>query len=209
MRFSIILPSLLSDFPGAATGRDKKLFRAIESVMNQTFTDYELLIIADGCPLTEYIVKHIWEVVPGTVKLLSVPRKQLFSNTPRNTGIDNAKGEYIIYLDNDDKWGPNHLKKIDAELNGYDWVYFNDWVWNGEEKAGNEIGWMQRTTDCTQYGRCGTSNICHASRLNLRWIEAGYGHDFMFIQQLLKFENYKQISPAEYFVCHYSNGYCV
>lgn len=220
MKFSIILPSLLSDFPGSATGRDKKLIRAIQSVLDQSFTDFELTVVADGCKLTEYIVKKLF-AMPGTaaldysspidkrLKLLSVDRKQLFSNTPRNAGIEAAEGEYILYLDNDDKLGPDHLKKINAELSGEDWVYFDDWVWNGVEKAGEGIGWMQRSTDCTQYGRCGTSNICHASRLNLRWIEAGYGHDYHFIQQLLKFENHKHISPAEYFVCHYSNGYCV
>lgn len=194
------MPSLLADFPGAATGRDKKLIRAIQSCLNQSFTDFELIVISDGCPLTTYLVsKHFTD---ERLKLLYVERKQLFSNLPRNTGIDNAEGEYIIYLDNDDKWGPDHLKKIDAELNGEDWVYFNDKVWNGTE-------FIERLTDCTQYGRCGTSNICHAARLNLRWIETGYGHDYYFIQQLLKFPNYKQINPTEYFVCHFNNGYCV
>jgi len=219
MRFSIIMPSLLADYPGSATGRDKKLIRAIQSVLDQSFTDFELIVISDGCKLTEYIVKRKYteiEVLAAStsintcnlkfiderLKLLSVPRKQLFSNVPRNTGIENAKGEYIIYLDADDYFGKDHLKKIDAELSGFDWVYFNDRVWNGTE-------WIERSTDCTQYGRCGTSNICHKASLNLRWIEAGYGHDYYFIQQLLKFPNHKQISTGEYHVCHYSNGYCV
>lgn len=213
MKFSIILPSLLSDFPGAATGRDKKLIRAIQSVLDQSFTDFELIVIADGCALTEYIVKHqykrveqisLHEFSDERLQLLKVDRKQLFSNTPRNTGIENAKGEYILYLDNDDYWGNTHLQIIDGCLNNEDWVYFDDWAWDAEFQI-----WKQRSTDCTQYGRCGTSNICHAARINLRWIEAGYGHDYHFIRQLLKFENHKHISPAEYFVCHYSNGYCV
>jgi len=206
MKFSIILPSLLADFPGAATGRDKKLCRAINSVLSQSFTDFELIVISDGCSLTEYLVKKIFasDIIKGRIALLSVERKQLFGNAPRNTGIENAKGEYIIYLDNDDRWGVDHLKKINAELNGEDWVYANDWIWNGTE-------WIERTTDCTQYGRCGTSNICHKASLNLRWkdSEGGYGHDYLFIQQLLKFENHRQIGAGEYFVCHYSNGYCV
>lgn len=213
MKFSIIMPSLLADFPGSATGRDKKLIRAVKSVLSQSFTDFELIVIADGCSLTEYIVKKTF-AKPGTIaldypspiderlKLLTVPRKQLFSNLPRNTGIDNAKGEYIIYLDNDDYFGVEHLKIIDEQIKNEDWVYFADKYWNGAE-------WLERPIDVTQYGKCGTSNICHKASLNLRWIETGYGHDFAFIQQLRKYPNNKQINAAEYFVCHIGNLYCV
>lgn len=198
------MPSLLADFPGAATNRDKKLVRAVQSAIDQTFTDFELIVISDACLLTKFIVNKVFarEIESGKLKLLNVDRKQLFSNVPRNTGIENAKGEYILYLDNDDYFGVEHLKIIDEQLKNEDWVYFDDHVWNGTE-------FVDRSTDCTQYGRCGTSNICHRADLGLRWIEAGYGHDYHFIQQLLKFENHKHISPAEYFVCHIGNMYCV
>ena len=202
MKFSVILPSLLADFPGAATNRNAKLVRAIESVREQTFEDFELIVIADGCGVTEYIVKNKFLQLDSRVNLLSVKRKGLWSNAPRNAGLEAAKGEYITYLDNDDKWGPDHLQIISSHLNGEDWVYSNDHVWNGEE-------WIERTTDVSQYGRCGTSNICHAAKLGLRWKEAGYGHDYLFIQQLRKFENFKQITPAQYYVCHINGGYCI
>jgi glycosyltransferase involved in cell wall biosynthesis len=201
MRFSIILPSLLMDYPGSATGKDQKLIRAINSCLNQTFTDFELIVVADGCALTRYLVsKHFTD---ERVKSISVDRKQLFSNVPRNAGIEAAQGEYIIYIDSDDVWGTDHLKIVNDALSGEDWVYFNDLVLSGDK-------WMPRPVDVTQYGRCGTSNICHAARLNLRWkdSEAGYGHDFLFIQQLNKFPG-KNIGPAEYQVCHVGNVYCV
>lgn len=192
MKFSIILPSLLSDYPGSAMGKDKKLIRSIDSVLSQLFTDFELIVISDGCTLTEYLVNRYF--TDERIKLVKVERKELWSNTPRNAGIDIAKGEYIIYIDGDDRWGPNHLQIIKDQLKGEDWVYFNDWRWNGTE-------FIERQIDITQYGYCGTSNICHAARLNLRWEKTGYGHDFHFIQQLSKFEG-KKISTPEYFVCH-------
>jgi hypothetical protein len=68
---------------------------------------------------------------------------------------------------------------------------------------------MERTSDPAQYGRIGTSNICHRSSLGLRWNEAGYGHDYFFIQQLLKYPNHKQISAAQYYVCHINGGYAI
>ncbi len=200
MKFSVILPSLLADYPGAATGRNEKLIRAINSVLNQSFQDFELIVVADGCKLTEYIVnKHF----PGErLKLLSVDRKGLWSNNARNAGIANVQGEYIIYIDSDDIWGKDHLQNINDQLNGEDWVWYNDMIFS-------DGSWQERICDIEQYGHCGTSNICHASRLNLRWGRAGYGHDYYFIQELLLHKDHRQISAAQYHVCHISKCYCV
>ena len=186
------MASLLSDYPGSATGKDKKLIRAVQSVLSQTYQNFELIIVADGCALTEFVIKHSF--TDKRIKLLKVERKELWSNTPRNTGIANAKGKYILYIDNDDKWGENHLRIINDQITEEDWLYFNDFRWNGTE-------FIERQIDITLYGHCGTSNICHASRLKLKWERPGYGHDFLFIKQLRKFEG-KKISTPEYFVCH-------
>jgi len=202
MKFSVILPSLLSDYPGAATGRDQKLIRAIRSVLDQTFQDFELIIVADGCKLTEYIVRNMArkEELPRKpeVVLLSVDRKELWSNNARNAGIEAAAGEYILYIDSDDRWAIEHLEMISEQLHGEDWVCFNDY-------AITEDGFKERDCDVSQYGRCGTSNICHTRRLNLLWEKTGYGHDFHFIQQLRKFKNSKKIFTPGYYVCHIGN----
>ena len=105
MKFSIIMASLLSDYPGSAINKDKKLVRAIESVLKQTYMNFELVVIADGCAATEWIVKHSFS--DKRINLLRVERKELWSNVPRNTGIEAAKGKYIIYLDIDDYYGEN------------------------------------------------------------------------------------------------------
>ena len=192
MKFSIIMPSLLADYPGSAVGKDKKLIRAIESVLKQTYQNFELIVVADGCALTEYLVnKHFTD---KRLQLTKVDRTELWSNKPRNAGIDLAKGKYIIYIDSDDKWGPDYLRIINEQLTDEDWAYFNDYRWNGTE-------FIEREIDVSLYGHCGTSNICHAARLKLRWEKPGYGHDYLFIQQLRKFEG-KKITTPEYYVCH-------
>ena len=193
MKYSVIMASLLSDYPGSATGKDKKLIRAVESVLKQTYANLELIVVADGCALTEYIVKHNFD--DKRLSLIKVERKELWSNKPRNTGIEAAKGKYIIYLDNDDYYGPDHLRKIDDQITGNeDWLYYNDMRWNGKE-------FIEREININLYGHCGTSNICHAARLGLKWEKPGYGHDFLFIKQLRKFKGVK-INTPEYFVCH-------
>lgn len=199
MTFSIILPSLLADFPGTATKKEQKLVRAIQSVLNQSFTDFELIVVADGCNATVFIVNRMFKD-DKRVTLTAVERNGLWSNYARNTGIAIAKGDYIIYLDSDDQYGPNHLKTFADNLNGEDWVYSNDWIMHNGT-------WIERTTDVAQYGRCGTSNLCHAARLGLTWDKPGYGHDYHFIQQLRKFENNRHIPTAQYYVCHIGGAY--
>src|SRR5574343_34912 len=199
MKFSIILPSLLADFPGAATKKEQKLVRAIDSVLLQSFTDFELIVIADGCPATIFIAERK-QKEDSRIKIAVVERNGLWSNNARNAGLSIADGEYIIYLDNDDYFGTDHLKIFAENINGEDWVYSNDWMRHNDK-------WMERVTDVTQYGRCGTSNLCHASRLKLRWDKPGYGHDYHFIQQLRAFENNRHIPTAQYYVCHIGGAY--
>lgn len=197
MKFSVIMPSLLADYPGSATGKQDKIIRAISSVLNQSFKDFELIVVADGCALTEWIIKKFTD---KRVRLFTVERKGLFDNSPRNKGIDEAKGDFIIYIDNDDFWDVDHLKIFAENLKKFDWVYANDWTHYGPD-------WAERICDIEQFERCGTSNICHKRKLGLRWNETGYGHDYHFIQQLLEFRNYAQIPTAQYYVCHIYKAY--
>lgn len=196
-KFSIIMASLLADYPHASTRRHMKLVRAVKSCLEQTFQDWELIICSDGCDTTDYMVKQFTD---ERIRHCRVERNGLFTNDARNTGIAMAKGEYIIYLDSDDFWGADHLQIFADNLNGEDWVWANDFVFYDGE-------WHERTGDIEQYAHCGTSNICHAKRLGVTWGKEGYGHDYHLIQRLLEFKNYKQIPTGQYMVCHIGGAY--
>ena len=127
-----------------------------------------------------------------------LPKSPQWDGKPRNTGIELGKGDYIVYLDNDDYYGPQHLEIIDAGLNGYDWVCYNDWVFNGD--------WVQRHCDIKKLGANGTSNVCHRRTLGVKWGYRGYAHDHHFNQSLLKFKNYAKIDAGQYFVMHLPHG---
>jgi glycosyltransferase involved in cell wall biosynthesis len=190
MRFSVIMPSRLIPYKGSCQYPEQKIGRAIQSVLDQSFKDFELIVIADGCSLTKNIVSKLFT----GVRLLECKHKALFDNLPRNTGIENAKGDYIIYIDIDDYWGSDHLAIIDRQLKNQDWVWYNDIVY----KDGL---WTERACNIKALGGCGTSNICYKRSLSLKWDRPGYAHDYYFNQKLIKFKGSK-IETPEYFVCH-------
>src|SRR4028119_1857024 len=79
----------------------------LESVINQTFTDFEVLIINDGSP--DGIVEWASEIKDSRVKLISQENQGL--SGARNTGIWSSQGEYLAFLDADDIWEPTKLEK--------------------------------------------------------------------------------------------------
>lgn len=190
------MPSRLIPYPGCAKFLDQKIYRAINSVIGQKFPAWELIIISDDCDLTEEIVKTFKD---ERIRLLRCRHKGYFDNLPRNTGLDNALGEYIIYIDVDDYWGENHLAIVNHNLGSYDWVWYNDYVKTGE--------WQERACNIKTLGGSGTSNVCHKRSLNLKWDRPGYAHDYHFNQKLLRFPNHAKIETPEYFVMHIPNVY--
>lgn len=202
MRFSIIMPSRLTPYKGSCQYPEQKIVRAIQSILDQIFQDFELIVISDGCERTKIITKSLINTQnPGKIKLLECQHKALFDNLPRNTGIDNAEGEYIIYCDADDYWGSEHLSIIEKQLNNKDWVWYNDYIFKDGQ-------WIERSCNIKSMGQCGTSNICYKRSLNLKWERPGYAHDFYFNQKLLIFKGAK-IETPEYFVCHIPGQYDV
>ncbi len=83
------------------------LAETIESVLDQTFTDFELLVVNDGSTDNTAEIVSNYNHQDNRVKLLS--QKNQGVSIARNTGIQRAKGEYIAFLDSDDKWLPNKL----------------------------------------------------------------------------------------------------
>lgn len=79
----------------------------LESVLQQTFTDFEVLIIDDGS--ADHIVRWASGISDLRVKLISQKNQGL--SGARNTGIAQAQAEYIAFLDADDLWEPTKLEK--------------------------------------------------------------------------------------------------
>jgi len=115
--FSIIIPTF---------NRSKVLNRAIRSVQNQTFSDFEILVMDDGSTdnsretvesFADARIKYAWAENFGGPA------------APRNRGLALAEGEYIAFLDSDDWW---HSQKLEVSLKyleqGADLVYHDLFV---------------------------------------------------------------------------------
>jgi glycosyltransferase involved in cell wall biosynthesis len=82
--------------------------RAIKSVLNQTYANFELIIIDDGSTdNTADVVKSFNDSRIVYVK----HARNLRIASARNTGIDVSRGDYIAFLDSDDEWLPDKLRE--------------------------------------------------------------------------------------------------
>ena len=84
--------------------------RAIKSVLNQTYQDFELIIVDDGS--TDNIEDIIRQFQEKDKRIKYIKHdKNKGASAARNTGIKNSKGKYIAFQDSDDEWFPNKLEK--------------------------------------------------------------------------------------------------
>ncbi len=87
----------------------------IESVLNQTFTDYEIIIINDGS--TDKSKDIILEY--NDERILFYDQENQGASAARNLGIEKSKSNYIAFLDADDLWMPNHLETLKCLIQNY------------------------------------------------------------------------------------------
>jgi glycosyltransferase involved in cell wall biosynthesis len=83
--------------------------RTIQSVLNQTYPDFEVIIVDDGSTdNTEEVVKGFGD---DRLRYIRMKENSGTAGVPRNKGIEAARGEYIALLDSDDEWLPEKLEK--------------------------------------------------------------------------------------------------
>src|ERR1700739_995623 len=96
-RVSVLLP----------THNRKDLLReAIDSVINQTFKDWELIVVDNGS--TDGTRDMVRSEYADRIRCLTIPHSEMPADA-RNAGITIARGPYLAFLDSDDLWMPEKL----------------------------------------------------------------------------------------------------
>lgn len=120
---------------------DSYIAYTIESVLNQTYTNWEMLIIDDCSSDHSYDIIKSYLNRDNRIRYIKTTMPSGSPSTPRNIGIDNAIGELIAFLDADDIWLPKKLEwqiKFMTEQN-CKFVYSNyekmDWNGNRNNRA--------------------------------------------------------------------------
>jgi glycosyltransferase involved in cell wall biosynthesis len=187
IELSVVMPSFLGEYDGCASDRENKFVRAVHSFLENSLEEKELIIIGDNCLTTERLlfVHFSEQIESGKIKFHQFRKKQkLFSGSLRSKGIELANGEYICYLDTDDVIGKNHL---------------NDYL-------NTDAGLITKRVELKK-DSIGTSSIIHKHNKRLNWDKCdGYGHDFKFIERLIKWSDKKdKIYGGTYIICHIPN----
>jgi glycosyltransferase involved in cell wall biosynthesis len=201
---SVIMPSFLGEYDGCASDRENKFIRAVYSFLENSLYDKELIVVGDNCSITENVLNEYFkhELNIGRIKFYQFSKKQkLFSGSLRSKGIELALGDYISYLDTDDILGKGHLFSIynQVKSQNLDWAYFNDFI-------NSEAGLITKKVELKK-DSIGTSSIIHRKDKKINWDKCdGYGHDFKFIERLIKWSNNKdKIYGGTYIICHIPN----
>lgn len=97
--FSVIIPLY---------NKEKYILATLDSVLSQSFTDFEIIIINDGS--TDKSIEEVEKLKDKRIRIYNQTNQGLSS--ARNSGINKARSEYIAFIDADDFWLPHHLKQI-------------------------------------------------------------------------------------------------
>lgn len=86
--------------------RENLIRRAIDSVLRQSYRDYEIVVVDDGS--TDSTPREL-DSYGGQIKVIRQANRGPYA--ARNAGIKSSEGEYIAFLDSDDEWFPERLAK--------------------------------------------------------------------------------------------------
>ena len=121
--------------------RSERLQKAIDSVLAQTYPDWELIIVDDKS--TDDTEKVVSGYKDSRIKYIKQKRNFGCDTKPKNVGIMASKGEYIAFLDDDNAYRPDHLAVLLKELEkdpSLDVVYGDRWLTDETGRIQPQLG---------------------------------------------------------------------
>lgn len=213
--FSIIIPVYKVE---------KYLNQCVDSVLSQTFNDYEIILVDDGSPDNSPLICDEYSASNSRVKVIHKPNGGLSS--ARNAGLDIAKGKYIIFLDSDDYWCDCYcLEKLNSELKngeidiiifGMKKYYQIDDKFGGEripEMSGRDVFDNEKITyilmQNNEYVACAWDKVIKRSLIEksgLRFVEGQLSEDIEWCAKLLLLNPVIRTVPECFYVYRQQNS---
>lgn len=97
-------------------GGEKYLGECIESILGQTFKDFELLLLDDGSPDRSGEICDEYARRDGRIRVIHKENEGI--NATRRRGVHEAKGEWVAFCDDDDTMVPDALESLYASVGG-------------------------------------------------------------------------------------------
>ena len=156
----------------------------IESILNQIFTDFELILVDDGSP--DNSGKICDEYAKKDDRVIVIHKENGGVSSARNVGIDRAKGKYICFVDSDDYVSKDYLKtliEIKEKYNDVDniWCYFKTVDKYSDEMDCKEVS---PETNLKKY------TVKDIMTLHEKWLDAGPVCK-LYISDIIKENNLK------------------
>ena len=119
---------------------EKYLSECVESILVQTYRDFEILLVDDGSPDNCPALCDEWAKKDSRIKALHKPNGGL--SDARNYGLEHAQGDYVIFVDSDDFWvNKDCLQRLMNVVNAHpecDFIGFNCSYYYSDTKTFNK-----------------------------------------------------------------------
>jgi len=169
IKFSVVIPLY---------NKEQEIEDSIRSILSQSYSTNEIIVVDDGS--TDHGPQVIVENFADTVKLVS--QKNQGVSSARNRGIDEAKNEYIAFLDADDFWEKDFLLEIKKLIEQFPMASFYSTASKSIDEAGkvikNQIEFAESFVGVIQdfpntftknYGMINSSSFCVKKTINDRF----------------------------------------
>lgn len=141
---------------------EKYLPACIDSILNQTFTDFELILVDDGSP--DRCPEICDETAKRDARVRAIHQANQGLSAARNAGIEAAHGAWLSFVDSDDFLAPDFLETLHdvAVRAGADCAVCGICL---TDEAGQKIGQLLSVADGVRTGRSILETLCRASEI--------------------------------------------
>ncbi len=187
---------------------EKTILQAISSVLHQTVTSVEIIVVDDGSTDQTFEIVRRFASTENTIRLHQNPQNFGVAET-RNIGCRNARGNYIAFLDSDDIWETDKLEK---QLKALEWTkcdfsYTSYYITSENGKR------LYRVPATISYSSLLKENVIGCSTVMLRAevmkehvFNSSFFHEDYALWLTLLREGYQAIGIEEALVCYRKGG---